>query len=96
MAAYASEDVLKMSNLSPSEALRIRELLEKQGMAEASKHVSDEILEVFGAFGSPEEITDRIEEYVSRGVNLPILFPMPPDFRLAVETGGRYAKSRRQ
>jgi len=96
MAAYASEDILKMSNLSPSEALRMREVLEKEGMAEASKHVSDEILEVFGAFGSPEDITDRIEDYVSHGVNLPILFPMPPDFRLAVETGGRYAKSRRQ
>jgi len=96
MVAYASEDVLKMTNLSSSEALRIREVLEKEGMAEASKYVSDEMIDAFGAFGSPQKIIDRIEEYVSYGATLPILFPLPPDFRATVETGARYASSRRQ
>jgi 5,10-methylenetetrahydromethanopterin reductase len=96
MVAYASQDVLKMTNIDSSQALRIREVLEKDGMAEASKHVSDEMIDAFGAFGTPERILERVEEYVSQGVDLPILFPMPPDFRLTTEIGGRYAKSRRR
>lgn len=95
MVSYASEEVLKMSNLESSDALRIREVLEKKGMAEASKHVSDEMIEATGAFGTPEKIIERIEEYASYGAKLPILIPLPPDYRLAVEIGERYAKSRR-
>jgi len=93
MVSYASEEVLKMSNIDPSEASRIRGVLEKEGMAEASRYASNEMVETFGAFGNPQGIIERIEEYVSSGVDLPILFPIPPNFRLAVETGGRYANS---
>jgi len=93
MVSYASEEVLKMSNVDPSEASRIRGVLEKEGMAEASRYVSDELVETFAAYGKPQGIMKRIEEYVSHGVDLPILFPIPPNFRLAVETGGRYASS---
>jgi 5,10-methylenetetrahydromethanopterin reductase len=95
MVSYASEEVLKLSNVDPSEALRIRGVLEKEGMAEASKHVTEDLVHIFGAFGTPREIIDRIEEYVSFGVDLPILVPIPPNFRQAVETGARYMKSHR-
>jgi len=93
MVSYASEEVLKMSDVDPSEASRIRGVLEKEGMAEASRNVSNEMVETFAAFGKPRRIIERVEEYVSSGVDLPILFPIPPNFRLAVETGGRYAGS---
>jgi len=93
MASYASEEVLRMSNVDSSEASRIRGVLETKGMAEASRYVSDEIVGKFCAFGNPKGIIERVEEYVSSGVDLPILFPIPPNFRLAVETGGRYANS---
>lgn len=95
MISYASEEVLKMSNLDSSDALRIREVLENEGMAEASKHVSDEMIEATGAFGTPEKIIERVEEYAFHGAKMPVLVPLPPDYRLAVEIGERYAKSRR-
>ncbi len=95
MVSYASEEVLKMSNLEPSDALRIREVLEKEGMAEASRLVSDEMIAATGAFDTPDKIIKRIQEYVSYGAKLPVLTPLPPDYRLAVEIGERYAKSRR-
>jgi hypothetical protein len=44
--------------------MRIREVLEKEGMAEASKHVSDEMIDPLGAFTTPDKIIERIEEYV--------------------------------
>jgi 5,10-methylenetetrahydromethanopterin reductase len=95
MASYASEEVLKMSNVEPSDALRVREVLEKEGMAEASQHVSDQMIDALGAFGTPEKIIERIKEYASYGAKLPVLIPLPPDYRLAIEVGERYAKSRR-
>ena len=95
MISYASEEVLKMSDLDPSDASRIREVLEKEGMSEASKLVSDEMTDATGAFGTPDKIIELIEEYASYGAKLPVLVPLPPDYRLAIEVGERYAKSRR-
>jgi 5,10-methylenetetrahydromethanopterin reductase len=95
MISYASEEVLKMSNLEPSDALRIREVFEKEGMTEASRLVTDEMIAASGAFDTPDKIIKRIQEYVSYGAKLPVLTPLPPDYRLAVEIGERYARSRR-
>lgn len=94
MIAYASENVLQQINIDPADAKKIRDTLETNGMLAASKQVSMEMVRPVMAYGKGEQIRERIEEYVSYGLGLPILLPLPPNFRESVEIGGRYARAR--
>ncbi|CAN3127199.1 LLM class flavin-dependent oxidoreductase [Mycobacterium sp. smrl_JER01] len=55
-----------------------------------SMNSSDEILDRWGAFGTPEEVLTRIDEYLDRGLDLPILrfasFDQPRQMQLAEQT----------
>lgn len=93
MVAYASEDVLRLIGIEEAEATRIRETLEKNGMGAASKHVSTDMVRSLMAYGTAGDIRERIEEYVSHGFGLPILMPLPPNFRESIEIGAAYARS---
>lgn len=93
MVAYASEDVLRPINIDPADAAKIRETLEKNGMHAASNLVSTEMVGALMAYGKGEQIRERIEEYVSYGLDLPILLPLPPNFSKSIEIGAAYARS---
>lgn len=51
---------------------------------------SDEILDRWGAFGTPEDVLTRIDEYLERGLDIPILrfasFDQPRQMELAEQT----------
>jgi 5,10-methylenetetrahydromethanopterin reductase len=93
MVAYASENVLRLINIDPADAMKIRETLETNGMLAASKQVSTEMIGSLMAYGKGEQIRERIEEYVSYGLHLPILLPLPPNFSKSIEIGATYARS---
>ena len=52
----------------------------------ASKLVSDEIVQMITASGTPDESLAKVDEYVAAGCTCPILYPLGPDVRLMIDT----------
>jgi 5,10-methylenetetrahydromethanopterin reductase len=52
----------------------------------ASKLVSDEIVQMICAAGTPEECVKKVDEYIASGCTSPILYPLGPDVRLMIDT----------
>lgn len=62
----------------------------KGNLAEASKYVTDEMLESFTLVGTPDHICDRVQEFRRAGLDLPILQPMslkPEDVKSVLNAG---------
>ena len=52
----------------------------------ASRLVSDEIVQMICAAGTPEECVKKVDEYIASGCTSPILYPLGPDVRLMIDT----------
>ena len=52
----------------------------------ASKLVSDEIVQMITASGTPDECRAKVAEYVAAGCTSPVLYPLGPDVRLMIDT----------
>ena len=52
----------------------------------ASKLVPDDIVQMICAAGSPEEVRDKVAEYLATGCTCPILYPLGPDVRKMIDT----------
>jgi 5,10-methylenetetrahydromethanopterin reductase len=62
----------------------LSEIFEKIGPLDperASKHVTNQMIEVLSASGTPAEFKARLEEYRKAGVRLPIVYPVPGESR---------------
>ena len=46
----------------------------------AAELVSDAMIDAYAVYGSPEQCHNRIAEYRSAGVTLPIIYPIHPTF----------------
>ena len=57
--------------------------------AKARGLVSDDIVHMIAAAGSPEECRRKVDEYVAAGCTCPVLYPIAPDVRLMLETFAR-------
>ena len=57
-----------------------------QQVLEASKLVSDDIVQMIAAAGTPEECRAKVAEYVAAGCTSPILYPLGPDVRFTIDT----------
>jgi 5,10-methylenetetrahydromethanopterin reductase len=55
----------------------------------ASRLVPDEIVQMITASGTPDEVRDKVGEYVANGCTCPILYPLAPDVRLMIDTFAR-------
>ncbi len=55
----------------------------------ASKLVPDEIVQMITASGEPDEVREKVDEYVANGCTCPILYPLAPDVRLMIDTFAR-------
>jgi 5,10-methylenetetrahydromethanopterin reductase len=52
----------------------------------ASKLVPDEIVQMITASGEPDEVREKVGEYVANGCTCPILYPLGHDVRLMIDT----------
>jgi 5,10-methylenetetrahydromethanopterin reductase len=52
----------------------------------ASRLVPDEIVQMITASGEPDEVREKVAEYVTTGCTCPILYPLGHDVRLMIET----------
>lgn len=52
----------------------------------ASKLVPDDIVQMITASGEPDEVKEKVEQYVATGCTCPILYPLADDVRLMIDT----------
>ena len=52
----------------------------------ASKLVPDDIVQMITASGEPDEVREKVGEYVANGCTCPILYPLGDDVRLMIDT----------
>jgi 5,10-methylenetetrahydromethanopterin reductase len=55
----------------------------------ASRLVPDEIVQMITASGEPDEVREKVDEYVAAGATCPILYPLAPDVRMMIDTFAR-------
>lgn len=67
---------------------QVRMSFRQGGMEAAAEHISDEIVNRLTCSGTPEECRQRIEDYRQAGLQEPILFPLEPNVRMAIEELG--------
>ena len=72
--------IAKASGVSDEVVKRIQNILgwpaTKEQIREAMPLVSDELVQRITASGTPEEVKDKVQEYVKRGCTCPILYPL--------------------
>ncbi len=52
----------------------------------ASKMVPDEVVQMICAAGTPDEVREKVAQYMKDGCTCPILYPLGPDVRLMIDT----------
>ena len=52
----------------------------------ASKLVPDEVVQMICAAGTPDEVREKVAQYMKDGCTCPILYPLGPDVRLMIDT----------
>jgi 5,10-methylenetetrahydromethanopterin reductase len=67
---------------------QVRAAFHHGGTEAAAAYIDDEVVEYLTASGTPAECRRKIETYRAAGVQLPILFPVDPNVRMAIETLG--------
>ena len=55
----------------------------------ASRLVPDDIVQMITASGTPDEVGQKVEEYVETGSTCPILYPLGPDVELMIDVFAR-------
>lgn len=55
----------------------------------ASRLVPDDIVQMITASGEPDEVREKVDEYVATGCTTPILYPLAPDVRMMIDTFAR-------
>ena len=63
----------------------LHQAMAEGGVEAAAKLVSDEVVDLLVAAGTPEECRARVEAYRQHGVDLPVIFAVGPDLRLTLE-----------
>jgi len=73
----AMDHVLRASELLGTENVStIRKLGQKGEMEKAAEHVSEELVNSLAVCGKPQECLERLEEFRSSGLGLPIIVPI--------------------
>ena len=52
---------------------------------EASKLVPDDIVQMICAAGTPDEVQEKVSQYMADGCTCPILYPLGPDVKKMVD-----------
>ncbi len=52
----------------------------------AAKLVPDEVVQMICAAGTPDEVREKVAQYMKDGCTCPILYPLGPDVRLMIDT----------
>ena len=76
MLSVQDDYLYEETGIDPTLKKPIAENYFKGNVAEASSHVTDEMIEAFTLVGTAEQVTERVREYQRSGLNLAILQPI--------------------
>lgn len=82
----ASPSDLKRDGINEDESRRLRETLEKEGVRESLRLLTEEMAEKYSVFGDVERCREKVLEYVESGVTLPILMSFDRDMPRVIRT----------
>jgi 5,10-methylenetetrahydromethanopterin reductase len=91
--AHSSEESLNLDGVDLGDVVSIRQAVNRGRSREAAHLVRDEILEIYTASGSPERICERIREYRSSGVTLPIVCPTGSQIKGIIQASSQIIRS---
>ncbi len=77
--AYSRPENVIAVGIAEKKVTEIHDAVMKKGLLEASRLVSDDIVDQFAACGTKGEIQSKVEEFRKEGVTEPILLPMGTD-----------------
>ena len=60
--------------------------MEARRYMDAGQLVPDDIVQMITASGEPDEVREKVGEYVANGCTCPILYPLGDDVRLMIDT----------
>ena len=63
----------------------------REQVVEASRLVSDEVVQLITAAGTPDECRAKVAEYIAAGCTSPILYSLGPDVRSTIDTFADWA-----
>jgi 5,10-methylenetetrahydromethanopterin reductase len=80
--------IAKESGLPEERWNRIQAAVAAGGLERGAEEVGNDLVDALVVAGTPEECRARINEYREAGVAVPVLFPIEPSLRMALETLG--------
>lgn len=83
--AHSSERSLSLDGFDLRDVVSIRQAVDKGDSRMAADLVTDEMLDIYTASGTAERIRERIREYRSSGVTLPIICPTGSQIKRIIE-----------
>lgn len=81
-------NIAKETGLPPELLAETRYAYNSDGPEAAARYIDDAVVNALTASGTPDECRERINAFRAAGLQLPILMPLEPTVRLAVETQG--------
>ncbi len=81
--------VLKKAGIPETDIQAVRSSYLKGDVQTAVRHVTDDMVETFALAGTPSECLEKLQEHVSSGLKVPILYVHGPDTRAAIELAAR-------
>jgi 5,10-methylenetetrahydromethanopterin reductase len=86
-----AEDASRLE-LEPTLLERIKRLWTEGQEERAARLIDPATLARFGAYGNVEQCVQRLAEYRSAGLDVPLIFPQACDLQLVLDVGRRYAE----
>jgi 5,10-methylenetetrahydromethanopterin reductase len=81
--------IMKASGVSPDLLDEIHRVLQwpatEEEIRAAMKLVPDEVVQLITASGTPDEVRDKVQEYVISGSTCPVLYPLGDDVRAMID-----------
>jgi len=85
--------IMKASGVSEAVLEEIHRVLTwpatEEQIRNAMKLVPDDVVQLITASGTPEEVRDKVQEYVDAGSTCPVLYPLGDDVRLMIDAFAR-------
>lgn len=90
--AYQPE-VMRANGIYPELIHDVQQMLKdnqtSQQLDDVMRLVPDDVVQLVTAAGTPEEVREKVREYISAGATVPVLYPLMPDVRLLIDTFAR-------
>lgn len=86
-------DLMRANGVYPELIYDVQQMLKDnqsaQQLDDVMRLVPDDVVQLLTAAGTPDEVREKVREYVNAGATVPVLYPLLPDVRLLIDTFAR-------